>query len=174
MSNEELGEDPPPRPARAPTDAAPYDSDDEEDQQCVFCVYGPDIRAAGQTDAHAEIVDLIKKHHSNAISSRELVAIVSEAYEQKIRRYRDYGPWSKRSIWNHILHHMGDADIQTNENAANILAQIEALRQVAWTKLPGADGRDTHTPALGNLKLMVELIKTHNGMLNEGRKRAQK
>jgi len=175
ITNEELGEEEAPRPGRAPTDTAPYDTDDdEEEHQCVFCVYGPDMKAAGQIDAHSEIVVLIKKHHANSISSRELVALVSEAYEKKIRLYRDYGPWSKRSIWNHIMHHMADADIQTNENASNILAQIEALRQVAWTKLPQADGRVSYTPALGNLKLMVELIKTHNTMLGDSRKRAQR
>ena len=176
MPNEALGE-PPAQPSRAPTDAAPYTStdgsDDDEEGPCIMCIYGADMRVAGQGDAYSEIVELIKRYHGNSTSNRELVELVHEAYEKKIRKYRDYGRWSRRAIWEHVMHHMADPEIQTNENANNILAQIEALRNVAWTRLPSSDaeGRPSFVPALANLKLMVELIKTHNAMLNEARKR---
>eukprot|EP00854_Cymbomonas_tetramitiformis_P005174 gene5174-6294_t len=207
---------------RAPGDDPPYDAqcaaDDEREweERCIGCLYSQryeeadtiqrslSIDESEQRVIYNEMIDLIESHYSKGTSNRELVEMVYQFYNSEIRAHWDYGEWTRKSIWNHIMHHSNNERVQTTEMRANLVFQIEGLRNHAWrrkriapdddvaalrsdfdgmdvidasadTTVRGAkknkksamsvDGEDAKfvlEPDYRTIRLMSELMKTHN------------
>jgi hypothetical protein len=163
------------KPSRAPRDPAPYyaraDDDGEDADRCVACEYV--ASSSGDTtsesaDALQQLHDIILKTHNCKCSDAQLVEIVHEFYENEIRKWNDHlGPWSRKSIYEHIYHHMGEPDVQIAGNIQMLQFQIDSLRGVAWQKNTETG---EYTPHLGNIKAMVDLISRHQALV-DSRKR---
>ena len=164
------------KPARAPKDPAPYyarfeDPDPDDDNRCVACEYVAASTAdctSENADALQQLHDIIMKPHNCKCSDAQLVEMVHEFYENEIRKWNSHlGPWSRKSIYEHIYHHMGEPDLQIAGNIQMLQFQIDSLRGVAWQK-----NTETGecTPHLGNIKAMVDLISRHQALV-DSRKR---
>lgn len=163
--------------ARAACDEAPYDeTEGEDDAPCVACVYVAATEDADEDDADKRDVlrqlhDLILANHNCRCSDRQLVEMVHEFYEREIRAWRpELGAWSRRAIYNHIYHHMGDADVQAAGLAQMLYAQIQSLRLVCWQTNPETGSR---TPHAGNIKLLADLVAKHQALVDARKKRAK-
>lgn len=164
------------KPSRAPRDPAPYredDVDDDGDNRCVACEYVASTSGCNNEDSDAlqQLHDIIVKTHNCKCSDAQLVEIVHEFYEKEIRRWNEnLGAWSRKSIYEHIYHHMGEPDLQIAGNIQMLQFQIDSLRSVAWQR-----NTDTGecTPHLGNIKAMVDLITRHQALVESRRKRAK-
>ena len=161
------------KPARAPRDYRPYPEDEDMDggcSKCIGCAYvsggaGGDESAR---DAMAEIHELISKNHNARCSDGELVEMVFEFYEKEVRPWNDCGEWTKRSIYEHVYHHMNDPDVQTAGLAAMLFNQIQSLRDVCWQINPETG---VYTPHTANLKLLADLIPKQQTLLDARKRR---
>ncbi|KAK3248950.1 hypothetical protein CYMTET_41600 [Cymbomonas tetramitiformis] len=136
---------------RAPGDTAPFNGPrcdrSSRPERCIACIYAQkydkkniekedlaDLDENEQRAVYQEMMELINTHYSRGTSNRELVKMVHKFYNTEIRKHWDYGEWSRRSIWEHIMHHSNDDKVQSNEMRSNLMFQIEALREHAWRK----------------------------------------
>ncbi|KAK3243006.1 hypothetical protein CYMTET_4350 [Cymbomonas tetramitiformis] len=134
---------------RAPGDTAPCEDAETyggETERCIGCIYSQRYEEADtvqralsideeeQRMVYNEMLDLIETHYGKGTCNKELVEMVYQFYNSEIRQHWNYGEWSRRSIWNHIMHHTGNDRIQANEMRSNLVFQIEGLRNHAWKK----------------------------------------
>ncbi|KAK3255208.1 hypothetical protein CYMTET_35681 [Cymbomonas tetramitiformis] len=141
---------------RAPGDTAPFNgprfdeaSPSDLRERCIACIYAQKYEKKNdeafeedltnlddneQRTVYREMMELIDTHYSRGTCNRELVKMVQKFYNSEIRTHWDYGEWSRRSIWAHIMHHCNDDKVQNCEMRSNLVFQIEALREHAWRK----------------------------------------
>ncbi|KAK3288657.1 hypothetical protein CYMTET_3875 [Cymbomonas tetramitiformis] len=146
---------------RAPGDDAPCERAETyggNAERCIGCLYSQRYEEADtvqralsvdeeeQRMIYNEMLDLVESHYGKGTSNKELVEMVYQFYNSEIRQHWNYGEWSRRSIWNHIMHHTGNDRVQSNEMRANLVFQIEGLRNHAWKKRKVEDDEDL--PAL--------------------------
>jgi hypothetical protein len=176
----EEGEAAPTRACRAPGDGLPYDPAEEEGP-CFASLYqaeeeegvgegsigGDELRHAFRA-MHA----LIDRYHGNNTSDSDLVDAVHAFYEKNIRSAYDYGPWSRRSIWNYNNHYSHNShDRQACDNIKMLYRQICFLRANAG-QLNETTGEVT--PNLRVLRELGNLLKLHSALCCEHRKRTAK
>ncbi|KAK3288309.1 hypothetical protein CYMTET_4199 [Cymbomonas tetramitiformis] len=174
---------------RAPNDPPPFCPtlryDHGATSRCVACIYAQrqgvaqnsrDDETIDQREQRAvfdEMLALINENYQRGTSNHQLVDMIHAFYEREVRPYWDCGEWDKPAIWEHILHHMGDDRIQCAEIRSALLLQIQALRDVVWVKRGGGERPGQHTPDHKSLRLMNELIKTHNSLVESAARRHQ-
>jgi hypothetical protein len=167
------------RPCRAPGDSLPYDPGEEEGP-CFASLYqaeeedGGDAGIGGDELRHAfrAMHALIDRYHGNNTSDADLVDAVHAFYEKNIRSAYDYGPWSRKSIWNYIIHYSQQAtDRQAADNIKMLYRQICFLRANTG-QLNEATGEVT--PNLRVMRELANLLKLHSALCSEHKKRAPK
>ena len=171
---------------RAPGDLPPYSAALRTElhaiERCVACIYaqqaGPaeavaDVDQREQRAVFDEMLALINDNYQRGTSNHQLVDMVHAFYEREIKPYWDCGDWDKPAIWNHILYHMGDDRIQSTEIRSALLMQIQALREVTWIKRSNGDRNGACVPDHKTVRLMNELIKTHNTLFESAARRHQ-
>ena len=100
------------------------------------------------------------------MSNDELVNMVHEFYEREIRALGDYEEWTKESIFQHILYHTNDEDVQMHECNSILYAQIQALRHKTWIE---SDGEAE--PHHKNIYLLDRLVKSLGDSITRRRTR---
>jgi len=136
---------------RAPGDLPPHptqlDATDTKhsSEVCIACKYtqqreaacdnlDSDVDAKEKRTAYEEMMQLIDTYYNNGTSNRQLVDMVHKFYNTEIRCNWDYGEWSRKNIWDHIMHHSNNERVQCNEIRSNLMFQIEGLRNHAWKR----------------------------------------
>lgn len=177
-----VNDEPPKTWGRAPGDAEPFDKSEPEGQ-CFACRFAGaaqttrddvgdvQLGASELRSAYAAMMGLIDTHYNNGTSVLELVNMVKDFYDSQIlSTYREYGAWSTRSIYNHVFHSSEHSeDRQCNECIKALYHQIEFLR--ANTCIMN-DLTGQTMPDRANVKLLMDLTKTHSTLVNERRRRA--
>ena len=119
-------------------------------------------------DAYTDLQNLISTHFGKGVSNKELVDMIYEFYEREIRTVVDYGEWTKECIFQHLLYHTNDEDVQMQECNAIIYAQIQALRQKTWIENTQEGSLEPHHK---NIFLLDRLVKSLGDAI--GRKKAR-
>jgi len=163
VPNEELGEPPTSRLARAPGDADALDCS-EDGTVCFACSFVKTKAAADKDpfnlaevdDAYGDLLKLIEENYAKGISNPALVDLIFKFYNEQINHSGDYPAWSKVSISRHLLYHRNDEDVMMNEAVNMLYAQIQSLRTRCWVE----DLNDgTVTVHKSNMTLLASLTK---------------
>jgi len=183
MSNDELGAEDV-RPARAPDDPRPDGTGSEEPEgPCFMCRFCPSKRCSGDaastewgaqefSDAYDDLKRLIDKYHvgtgGECILLDDLVGMIEEFYRREIQQFYDYGNWSRRSIYNHLVFHTRNEDQQISENLHMLFLQIQSLRERSWSV-------DNQTGILEpNLKIIHTLDKLTKSHAEQAKAKRQR
>ena len=160
---------------RAPADARPYD-DDDDTSFCFASRYVPDEEddpaSLGGSElkcAFKELHALIDRHFGNNTSMDDMVMAVHDFYESRIRSHWDYGVWSRKSIYEYLMHHSAASDErQSGEGIKIVWRNIEFLRDHVGVR---DDASGKVTPDLRVMKCLGDMIKLHASLVTEKRKR---
>ena len=174
-----------PEYCRLPSDELPYPAEEEATSsgECFACTYGAKFAHGGTAKNSKHIYDdmmnIITSMYGKT-SNATLVTMVHAFYEQEIRKYFTYPPWSKRSIWEHIYMHSHDEHIQTSEAVQTLTAAIEVLRSRGLCQRVRArgDGDGDGEPTPGdvqidhkNARLYMDMLKTRDALIANRLKR---
>lgn len=170
----EGGESVPLKRKRAPLDRVPYDADEAEGP-CFASQFAEDEDASGSLggeelkNAFREMNRLIDRYYANNTSNEDLVDAVHEFYESQIRRFYDYGAWSKKSIWRYITeHHSNSEERQAVDNIKTVYAQINFLREHVCLH---NDVTGESQPDLRVIREIAGLCKLHSSLVTERKRR---
>jgi hypothetical protein len=160
---------------RFPSDPSPYP--EEEDAscagECFACTYGPKMTAATSSSSNSKVIyndmiNIISTMYGKT-SNDTLVNMVHAFYTTEIEQHFNYGPWTKRSIWEHICYHMQDEHIQTSESIQTLTAAIELMR--AQNLCQKSAGSDKFTIDHKNARLYMDMVKTRDALISNKLKR---
>ena len=112
---------------------------------------------------------LVDRHLGNNTSMKDLVEAVHSFYENRIRSNYDYGAWSKKSIYNYVMHYSANSeDRQSAEAIRLVWASIELMREHIAVR---DDATGKVTPDLRMMKGMQDVVKLHAALVDAKRKR---
>lgn len=165
-----------PEYCRLPSDELPYPEDEEAGPpgECFACTYGAKFSqsssAKNSKHIYDDMLNIIASMYGKT-SNATLVNMVHMFYEQEIRRYYTYPPWSKRSIWEHIHMHSQDETVQTSETIQTITAAIEVLRSKGLCQKTTNGDAVAYSIDHKNANLFMNLVKTREGLIGNRLKR---
>lgn len=177
---------------RAPGDEAPCERAETYGgaaAKCIGCMYSQKYEEADtvqralsideeeQRMVYNEMLELIESHYGKGTSNKELVEMVYEFYNSEIRQHWNYGEWSRRSIWSHIMYHMGNDRLQSTEMRSNLVYQIEGLRNHAWKKRkvePDSDEASSLRHDFDGLDVAADEDSEDNLKKRSGKSKSQK
>lgn len=110
-------------------------------------------------DAFSEMQRLIQENYGKGVSNEELVDMVHEFYETEIRALSSddlFAPWTKESIYQHIVYHSNEEAVQLQECENILYSQIQSLRQKTWVETE----EGSHEPHHRNIALLEKMIKS--------------
>lgn len=167
-----------PEYCRLPSDELPYPEDEEAGPpgECFACTYGAKFSqgsAKNSKHIYDDMMNIITSMYGKT-SNTTLVNMVHLFYEQEIRKYFTYPPWSKRSIWEHIHMHSHDESVQTCEAVQTLTAAIEVLRGkgLCQKTTKGIDGDVVELQIdHKNARLYMDMLKTRDALIANRLKR---
>lgn len=160
---------------RFPTDPDPCVSNSQG--ACFACKYRRPTGAldhdelddaSNSRSLHDELLQMIDRFYGET-SNTCLVDLIYEFYEKEIRAFRDFGEWSKESIWEHITLHRTSETVQLGENLRTLDHALAFMRSSSLCKREKATGLMEIDNK--NMRLFMDMCKLRMQMAGDRSKR---